>query len=712
MMAIKDQRGEIAYLFGTMEEVTEEMRRQKLHERRRAILEAMAYSAEDLLRSPETELLFPRLLTRLGKAAEVSHAFVFDKFETREEIFVTLRHEWTAEEGATSLREKPLLQGLPLKEKGLSRWIEAFSRGGMIVGDVEAFPPGEREFLQALGFRSLLAIPVMVGGKWVGFLGLGEATSSRSWTSDEINALRAAAGLISAAVERKTMEESLKREREMLLETLKDAPYGVLLVEGERHIFANEEFTKITGYTLQDVPTVKGWIRKAFPERAIRRRLKGTWTLEAAMRREVVELPVTAKDGAKKWVEFRSSYLPSGQVMVTLVDVTQEREMERQLRTAQRLEALGELAGGIAHDFNNLLTTIRSFAQIGLSKTAQDNPLRRYLEVIERESQRGAELTRKILAYARRQPLALQLLDLNTALSEILEILKRTLGEHIRIKTALAPELEPIEADPTALEQILMNLAINARDAMPKGGTLTIKTYRRTVRWRSPWVSPGEYAVLEVGDTGVGMDEETLSRIFDPFFTTKERGSGLGLWVVYGLVKQHRGTITVQSERDRGTTFHMYFPIAKEAERKPSKPEAQAQGMAKGTGTILVVEDEPSLRELLREVLKEHGYRPLLAKDGKEGLRILREREGTVDLVVTDIVMPKMGGKELFEEAKDLYPHLPFLFISGYAPPEEVQSFIAERDLPFMVKPFGPLEFLSKVREILSLRVDKRPQRG
>ncbi len=700
-VAVKDDRGHVLCVLGTMEEVEEEMRQRELLERRRAIVEAMAFSAEDLLRSSRTQELFPKLLTRLGEAVGVDRAFLFRRKGWDDTV--VLRYEWAAE-GIPSLRDGAFPGEIALRDHGLGRWAEAFARGGMIVGDVEVLPPREREFLQPLGLKSVLFIPVRTAGEWIGFLGFAQQRSRPAWTSDEINALRWAAGLIAAATERRKMEEALERERELLLETLKDAPYGVLLVEGRRHIFANEEFTKITGYTLQDVPTVSEWLHKAFPKKAMREKIRGIWTIERAATREAVELPIVAKDGSRRWVEFRPSILPRGQVMICLVDVTPQREMERQLRTAQRLEALGELAGGIAHDFNNLLTTIRSFAQIGMAKVPPEDPIRRHFEVIERESKRGAELTRKILAYARRQPLSLQLLDLNNALEEILEILERTIGEHIRIKTSLAPELAPVEADPTALEQILMNLALNARDAMPQGGTLTIKTYPKTVKRKTPVLKPGKYVVLEVGDTGIGMDEETMQRIFDPFFTTKEGGTGLGLSVVYGLVKQHRGAITVSSEPGRGTSFQIFFPTAEVRERPEGETGPKEGGPGKGSGTVLVVEDEPSLRELMKEILKEHGYHPLTAKDGKEAVRLLKDRGGRIDLVITDLVMPRMGGKELYEWALGAYPSIPFIFVSGYAPTEEVRDFISKRGLPFIGKPFGPTEFLRKVEEVLSQR--------
>jgi len=386
---------------------------------------------------------------------------------------------------------------------------------------------------------------------------------------------------------------------------------------------------------------------------------------------------------------------------------------ERQLVQSQKLEAVGRLAGGISHDFNNLLTVILGYSDIMLRQLSQEHPLRRNLDEIVRASERAAALTRQLLAFSRKQVMQPKVFDVNNVVSELEKMLRRMIGEDIELRVNLHPDLGNIKADPMQLEQVIMNLAVNARDAMPRGGKLTIETSNvyldQTYAKEHMSVEPGHYVMLAISDTGCGMDHETRQRIFEPFFTTKAqgKGTGLGLSTVYGIVKQSGGNIWVYSEEDRGTTFKIYFPqVMEEAEeyrRLAAKPEAP-----RGSETILLVEDADWVRKLARQLLERAGYRVVEASGAEEAICIIEtSRNGTkVDLVLTDVIMPGMSGKDMSKHLQAKQPDLPVLYMSGYTDEAIVQHGVLEPGINFIQKPFTPDALALKVREVL----DAKPQ--
>jgi nitrogen-specific signal transduction histidine kinase/CheY-like chemotaxis protein len=374
-------------------------------------------------------------------------------------------------------------------------------------------------------------------------------------------------------------------------------------------------------------------------------------------------------------------------------DVTERLTLEHQLRHAQKLDALGRLSGGIAHDFNNVLTAILAGAHL-LSQNLSDHPeLAGDADEIRAAAQRGAELTRKLLAFGRRDMLERHPLDLVSVVGDTAAMARRLLPEHIEVKTALPPPPVTVRADHGALSQILLNLVTNARDAMPVQGRLEIALSRRRLNGR-------EYARLAVRDTGIGMDETTRAHIFEPFFTTKPpgAGTGLGLSIAYGLIQQHDGSIAVESEPGRGTTVTIDLPIVAESPIAPEPVHATAR-VSGGAETILVVEDEDVIRTTARRVLGREGYRVLTARDGQEGLDVLR-RDPDIDLVITDMVMPRMGGAELSQLARRAGVRAPFLFTTGY-PSVAGAAGGAPADGALLPKPWQPEDLLGKVRELL-----------
>jgi signal transduction histidine kinase len=383
-----------------------------------------------------------------------------------------------------------------------------------------------------------------------------------------------------------------------------------------------------------------------------------------------------------------------------------EHEQGEQLRQSQKLEGIGQLAGGIAHDFNNLLTAINGYSDLMLRRLGAGDPLRRNAEEIRKAGERAASLTRQLLAFSRKQVLQPLVLDLNGVVADMDKLLRRLIGEDIDLVTSLEPKLGRVKADPGQIEQVVMNLSVNARDAMPRGGHLTIETKNvyldKTYAHNHMSVQPGRYVMLAVSDTGVGMGAQIREHIFEPFFTTKEagKGTGLGLSMVYGIVKQSGGNIWVYSEPGHGTTFKIYLPQIEEEASTESSVIASEE--AAGTETILLVEDEAMLRELIREILELEGYTVLAASNGHEALFICEQQQGTIDLLITDVVMPEMSGRELAERLDHKCSDVKVLFMSGYTDDAIVRHGVLQASAFFLQKPFTPDALAIKVREVLS----------
>ena len=428
-----------------------------------------------------------------------------------------------------------------------------------------------------------------------------------------------------------------------------------------------------------------------------------------ALRPWVAEFRLKARDGLK-WI--RGSAVPSresdGGTLWSgiFVDVSEHRQLEEQLRQAQKMEAVGQLAGGVAHDFNNLLTAIGSSADMALQELTRPDALREHLAEIQRATVRAADLTRQLLAFSRRQILHLESVALADVVGECERMLRRLIGESIRLETVIDPPSPPVRADRSQLAQVLMNLAVNARDAMPDGGALTLATGFRIVSApdarRHRGLSPGTYSLLIVSDTGTGMDEATRSRIFEPFFTTKEpgKGTGLGLSMVYGIVKQTGGYVHVDSALGRGTTFTIHLPVAGQAVAE-TKPARRRRARFRGTETVLVAEDEDGVRAPVRRILAAHGYRVLEAEDGPSALRVARDHAGRIDLLLTDVVMPGMNGGELARRLRRLRSGIRVVFMSGYSTEAVATHGILAPGASFLQKPFSVEELVGRLRDVL-----------
>ena len=556
---------------------------------------------------------------------------------------------------------------------------------------------------------SWLGVPLRTPAATIGVLVVQHYEDENAYTERDQEFLGSVGGQIALAIERKRSEERV-RESEARLRVLVEQLPAVLWT-----VDRNLRFTSALG---------AGFVRLKIKPDA----LLGTSLLDyfettdqtflpiAAHRRAVAGEPMTFH------VEWKSgSYAchveplrdsdgqVSGAICMSL-DITDRKQLEEQLRQAQKMEAVGRLAGGIAHDFNNLLMVIQGYSDLLVERLPGGDPLRRNAEQIQMASQRASSLTRQLLAFSRKQMLAPKILNVQSVVAEMEKILRRLIGEDIQLETSSAPDLGLVKADRSQIEQVILNLAVNARDAMPQGGRLTIET--ANVELDSSYshppavLSPGRYVMLAVTDNGCGMDAETQAHVFEPFFTTKEKGkgTGLGLATVYGVVKQSGGYVWVYSEPGRGTSFKIYLPRIEETAvpaGRDSKSDMQIP--QRGSETILLVEDEKGVRELAREYLASSGYTVIEAEDGHTALELAAMHVGQIHLLLTDVVMPGISGRELAERVSQIRPGIKIIYMSGYTDQAVVHHGILQNDAVLLQKPFTLMTLAGKLREMLAV---------
>ena len=549
-----------------------------------------------------------------------------------------------------------------------------------------------------------------------------QSEGSRVWVDILLSPLRDKEGNITRVIESVRdvsemvhMHERVRESEEKyrtILESIEEGYYEVDLAGN--FTFLNDAMCRIRGFSRDEL---MGMSNREYmnPETAKRvyKIFNEVYRTGKPVKR--VEWESIAKDGTINYGEASvllmkdSNGQPIG-FRGIVRDVSERKRLEVQLLHAQKMESIGTLAGGIAHDFNNILTTIIGNASLALMDVGKDGPLREKIEEIKIAGERAASLTRQLLAFSRKQIIHPKVIDLNELLTGIEKMLGRLIGEDVELLTILDPALWQVEADPGQIEQMIMNLAINAKDAMPRGGKLTVETANVDLDgsyFRKHGIKeeqPGTYVMLAVSDTGIGMDKKTQEHIFEPFFTTKEvgKGTGLGLSTVYGIVKQNNGFIWVYSEPGQGSTFKIYLPEVKGDAEAEEKERISVENLG-GSETVLIVEDDDSLRKLARTVLKQRGYKVLEAENGEDALRVSEAHDGPIDLLITDLVMPKMGGKEVAERLQPLYPQMKVIYMSGYPDNAIVHHDVLAPGLNFFEKPFTPEGLARKVREALDI---------
>ncbi len=690
-----------------LHDVTEKKKSEASLLRRDRILEAVGFAATEFLNNDFWHADIQAVLQRLGEATDADRVYIFQNHVDEAGTLRTSQiFEWVRE-GVTPTIDFPELQNAAYSEAGFQRWVETLETGQMIMGNVKDFPDSERELLFAHEVQSILVVPIFVDNEWWGLIGFDNCRGEFIWSSAETEALKVAANLIGASLKRQKIEE----ERNLLAQALKNTNDGVVITDLQQNIlYANNAFWKTFGLT-PSTASLPETLQLYFTnenetpslEFIIGQTLKQGWQGEVHCQRQD-GTPFTAYLSTATIKDPNENPIA---LIFILRDISEYKTLQSQLQQAQKMEAIGRLAGGVAHDFNNLLTIINGYTQLLLAQVPPNSSLHAELKQIYAAGERASELTNQLLAFSRKQMVHPKVYAINTLVQEMEKMIRRIIGEDIEIITHLNPNAGNIRTDRGQFQQVLLNLVVNARDAMPHGGKLLLETGQVIVDenyvTHHPGAKKGTYTYLKVRDTGTGIPKEHLSRIFEPFFTTKEqgKGTGLGLATVYGIVKQNKGFIWVESEVGQGTTFEILFPrvilpTTAESTEGPRLPVLVTQD----NYTILVVEDDPGVRTLIKNILETSGYGILEAENGQQALKTLQAHAREIDLVITDIIMPEMSGHELGKQIQSTYPGIKILYMSGYSEDLTQESELQLTDSNFIQKPFTPAELLKKINRL------------
>jgi two-component system, cell cycle sensor histidine kinase and response regulator CckA len=625
-------------------------------------------------------------------------------FMNEDETVLTM-HAWSrAAMHECRIDDKPL--DYPVETTGL--WGEAArQRRPVITNDYQTPNPLKRGTPQGhVAVTRHMNAPVFDGERIVIVAGVGnKPTDYDEADTRQLTLLMTGMWHI---VQRKRDEEALRTSEEKYRQVVENANDAIFIAQDGFIKFPNPRLSVISGYSQEEL-TQKPFLEFVHPDdrelvaTTYQRRLQGEDVPHTYSFRTV------DKPGNTVWAELSSVLLNWEGRPASLNffrDITAEKKLESRLVQAQKMEAVATLAGGIAHDFNNLLQAVQGYAELLLLPKGKGEPGFRELQEISRAAKRGGELTRQLLTFSRKVESKLQPVDLNRIVEDVRLLLERTIPKMIKMELHLTGNLHPVNADASQIEQILMNLAVNARDAMPDGGTLSVETRNvildEEVRRSQPELTPGNYVLLAVADTGQGMDKATLKNIFDPFFTTKEvgKGTGLGLAMVYGIVKNHHGHIVCASQPGQGTVFEIYLPAVVKIEKTPAAVTGTHR-LRGGNETILLVDDDASLRNLGEQILRFHGYTVTSAQDGEKALQIYKDCKGRIDLIVLDLSMPGMGGALCLQRLLEMNPEAKVVIASGYSVSGETEKATKSGAKAFVQKPYDVQQMIEVVREVL-----------
>jgi PAS domain S-box-containing protein len=594
--------------------------------------------------------------------------------------------------------------------RGLTEYV-------MRTGEPLLATPAAFESLVQLGEAELigapsldwLGVPLRIGSTSIGALVVQSYNEKVRFGERDRDILKFVSQQLATAIEHKRHEEALRRSEARYRSLILSAAYGIYRCSlNGKFLDVNPALINMLGYGSAEEVLALDPKQDVFLNPEELARLSDDYRRSGSL--NGVEVQWKRKDGHVIIVRLSGRAMDGedeakGELEIIAEDITERRQLEEQFRQAQKMEAVGRLAGGVAHDFNNLLMVINGYTEVLLEQLEPGDSRHQKVQSIQQAADRAAMLTRQLLAFSRKQLLELKVVDVNHVISDMERLLRPLIGENIELITHLSPDAGRTRADAGQLEQVIMNLVVNAKDAMPDGGRITIQSSELTVRnnlREHRYIQPGRYVVISLADNGHGMDKETLSRIFEPFFTTKEKGkgTGLGLSTVYGIVKQSGGYVFANSDVGGGTTFFIYFPRVEDSP-EACLPVKSQENENRGSETVLLVEDEDSVRELVRETLALRGYRVLEAENGEAGLRVAEKHGDEIDILITDVVMPGMGGRELAKRLMAMRPKIGVLYLSGYTEDAIVNHGALDPGTAFLQKPFTLQKLAQKVREVL-----------
>ena len=678
--------------YASYRDITEQKRAEELNAALYAIA-ARSQSAEDL------QQFFAAIHNIVGQLMNARN-FYIALYDSQAQL---LSFPYFVDEEDPTPAPKPL-------GRGLTEYI--LRSGEPLLVTPAVFEELERRGeVESIGTPSLdwLGVPLKSGTACIGVLVVQTYNENTRFGERDREILKFVSQQLAATIEHKRYEEALRRSEARSRSLILSAAFGICRCTlGGRFLDVNPALINMLGHgSVEDLLKLDAR-REVFVNPQGLDRLAEDYRRTGSL--NGVELQWRRKDGRVIIVRLSGcaatiSDEPEEVLELIAEDITDRRQLEEQLRQAQKMDAVGRLAGGVAHDFNNLLMVINGYTEVLLEQLEQGSAMHHKVQSIQQAADRAATLTRQLLAFSRKQLLELKVVDVNIVIGDMERLLRPLIGENIELVTRLSPETGHTRADAGQLEQVIMNLVVNAKDAMPEGGKLTVESSDVTVRHsfrEHRFIQPGRYAVISVTDTGHGMDKETQSRIFEPFFTTKEKGkgTGLGLSTVYGIVKQSSGYVFAQSELGAGTTFYVYLPRVEDSAEELSPAQSQ-QSEAGGCETVLLVEDEESVRELVRLTLAARGYKVLEAENGECGLRVSESFKENIDILITDVVMPGIGGRELAKKLLALRPGISVLYLSGYTEDAVITQGAPGPSTAFLQKPFTLQNLAKKVREVL-----------